>query len=455
MLRDKEWREEDRLMLKEGKVYVPKDEELRAEIIRLHHDTPVGGHGGQWKMVELVTRNFWWPGITKEVKRYVEGCDSCQRNKNRVAAPAGKLMPNEAPKNPWTHITADFITKLPLAQGYNAILVVGDRLTKMAHFIPMTDKTSAEGLARLFRDHVWKLHGLPESIISDRGAQFAANLMRELNQILGIETKLSTAFHPQTDGQTEQTNQELEQYLRMFINHWQEQWPEWLGTAEFAYNNKVNTSTKVLPFKANSGRDLRMGFEMRKQGKSEGAKEFMERMKGIQEEAQAALKKAQEEMKKQADRKRGEAEEYWVGDLVLLSTKDLKWQMEGRRTEKLTERFVGPYRIKRIISTNAVELELPRTVKIHPVVNVSRIRRYKEQVRGQKKQPALPVIIEGEEEYEVKKIMNKRRRYSKWEYLVRWKGYMAEKDLWEKETNLKNAKEVVEEYEKEYGREGS
>jgi len=133
----------------------------------------------------------------------VEGCDSCQQNKNQVAAPAGKLMPNEASEKPWTYIMADFITKLPLVQGYDAILVVYDQLTKIAHFILITDKTLAEGLARLFRDHVWKLHGLPESIISDKGAQFAANLMRELNQILGIEMRLSTAFHPQTDGQTE------------------------------------------------------------------------------------------------------------------------------------------------------------------------------------------------------------------------------------------------------------
>jgi len=453
MLRDEEWREEDGLMLKKGKVYVPKDEGLRTEIIRLHHDTPVGGHGGQWKTVELVTRNFWWPGVTKEVKRYVEECDSCQQNKNQVAAPAGKLMPNEAPEKPWTHIMADFITKLPLAQGYDAILVVCDRLTKMAHFIPTTDKTSAEGLARLFRDHVWKLHGLPESIISDRGAQFAANLMKELNQILGIETRLLTAFYPQTDGQTERTNQELEQYLRMFIDHQQEQWPEWLGTAEFAYNNKVNTSTKVSPFRANSGRDPRMGFEMRKQGKLEGAKKFAEKIKRIQEEAQAALKRAQEEMKKRADRQRGKAEEYQVGDLVLLSTKDLKWQMEGRRTEKLTERFVEPYKIKSVISTNAVELELPRTIKIHPVVNVSRVKRYREQVRGQKKQPTPPVIIEGEEEYEVEKVINKRKKYGRWEYLVRWKGYTAEEDSWEKKENLKNTKETIEDYEREYGRE--
>ena len=190
-------------MYKEGKVYVPKDDILRAEIIRLYHDTPVGGHGGQWKMVELVTQNFWWPGVTKEVKRYVEGCNSYQRNKNYTEQLAGKLMPNSIPEKPWMHISADFITKLPLAQGYDVILVVVDKLTKMVHFIPTTEKTLVEGLARLFRDNVWKLHGLPESIISDRGPQFVAELMRELNRMLGIESKLSIAFYPQTNGQTE------------------------------------------------------------------------------------------------------------------------------------------------------------------------------------------------------------------------------------------------------------
>jgi len=151
----------------------------------------------------------------------------------------------------------------------------------MVYFIATTEKTSAEGLAKLFRDHIWKLHGLPESIISDRGVQFAVGTIKELNNLLGIQTKLSTAYHPQTDGQMERINQELEQYLRVFINHRQEQWPDWLEMAEFAYNNKIHVATKTLPFKANYGQNPRMGFERRRKGKYEAAGKFVEKMKKI------------------------------------------------------------------------------------------------------------------------------------------------------------------------------
>ena len=327
-------------------------------------------------------------------------------------------MPNLIPEKPWAHISADFITKLPLAQGYDSILVVVDRLTKIVHFIPTTEKMLAEGLAGLFRDNVWKLHGLPESIISDRELQFVAEIMWELNRMLGIESKLLTVFHPQTDGQTERVNQELEQYLRIFIDHRQEQWPDWLGTAEFTYNNKVHLSTKMLPFKANYRQNPRIGFEIRRKGKYEEAKKFVTKMREIQEEAKAALEKAQEEMKKYADRKRAEVNEYKVEDLVMLSTEDLKYQMTGRRTEKLTERFVGPYKIKKIVLSNVVELELPSTVKIHLVVNVSRIQKYVGQVEEQKKEQLALVIIEEEKEWEVKRILNKQQIRGKDKYLV-------------------------------------
>jgi len=205
----------------------------------------------------------------------------------------------------------------------------------------------------------------------------------------------------------ERVNQELEQYLRMFIDHRQEQWPDWLRTAEFAYNNKVHLSTKTSPFKANYGQDPRMGFEVRRKGKYKEAEKFMTKIKEIQEEAKAVLGKVQEEMKKYADRKRAEINEYRVGDLVMLSTKDLKYQMVGRRMEKLMEKFVEPYKIKKVVLLNVVELELPSTVKIHPVVNVSRVQKYVGQVEEQrKKQPAL-VIIEREEKWKVKRILNK------------------------------------------------
>jgi len=146
MLRNEEWQIEEELVLKEERVYVPKDEKLRLEIIRLHHDTPIAGHGGQWKTVELVTRNYWWSGVIKEVKRYVEGCDQCQRMKNRAEMPVGKLRPNQVPERPWQHISVDFITKLLVSKDYDSILVVCDRFLKMSHFVAMTEKTMAEEL---------------------------------------------------------------------------------------------------------------------------------------------------------------------------------------------------------------------------------------------------------------------------------------------------------------------
>jgi len=290
----------------------------------------------------------------------------------------------------------DFITKLPVVVGKDAILVVCDRLSKMTHFVATTEGTSAEGLARLLQDNVWKLHGLLESVVSDREPQFAAELTKELNRMLGIKTKLSTAFHPQTDGQTERMNQELEQYLWFFVEHRQKDWPEWLAAAEFAVNNKVHTATKVSPFMANYGQELRMGGDIGRKGKVEIATAFVERMKKVHEEAEAALRKMQEEMKRYADRGRKETEVWKKGDRVLLSTKDLVFKK--RPTKKLTERYVGPYAIEEVVSSNAVKLRLPSSMRIHLVVNVSWIVRYKEQVKGQKKEEGKPVEVEEVEE---------------------------------------------------------
>ena len=248
----------------------------------------------------------------------------------------------------------DFITKLLLVAEKDAILVVCDKLSKMTHFVATTEETLVEGLAMLFRNNVWKLHELLESVVLDRGPQFIVELTKELDRMLGIEMILSTAFYPQIDRQTEQMDQELEQYLWFFVDHRQKDWPEWLASAELVVNNKVHLTTKMSLFMANYGRELRMGEDIRKKEKVEKAMEFVERMKKAQEEAGAALKKAQEDMKRQADRGRKEAEDWKKENRVLLNTKDLVFK--ERLARKLVDQFVGPYTIEEVVSTNAVKL---------------------------------------------------------------------------------------------------
>ena len=216
--------------------------------------------------------------------------------------------------------------------------------------------------------------------------------------------------------------------MRIYVNHRQNNWSEWLAMAEFAFNNKVHTVTKTSPFQVNYGRELRMGFDIRKKGKNEKAEEFAKEMKEKYKEARASLVKSQEKMKRQADRNRKEVEEYRVGDKVLISTKDFSMELMKRVTKKLMEKFIGPYVVRKIVLENAVELELPVLLRIHLVVNVRRIVKYREQVEGQKKIPLPPVEVAGEKEYEVKKILDRQERRGKTKYLVKWKGYTVEEN---------------------------
>ena len=255
-------------------------------------------------MVELVTKNYWWLRVTREVGRYVEGCNLYQRMKNQIEKITGKIKLSEVLEKLWTHMIVDFIMKLLIAARKDVILVVCDRLSEMIHFVATIEEISAEGLARLFRDNIQRLHRLPESVVSDRRPQFVVELTKELNKMLGIETRLSIVFHFQIDEQTEQMNQELEQYLRFFIDHQQKDWLEQLALAEFTVNNKIHIATKVSPFMTNYGRELRMEGNIRKKRKVESVIEFVERMKKVHEKAGVALKKVQENMKRQVDKGR-------------------------------------------------------------------------------------------------------------------------------------------------------
>ena len=206
-----DWNYENGLLLYRGKVYIPKstDDHLRRRIVQIHHDLPSAGHPGRWKTYELVSRNYWWPSMTTFVKQYVTGCDICQRMKNKPQQPFGPLMPNKVPNEPWEVITTDLITQLPESQGYNTICVVVDRLTKRAHFYPITNEFSAKDLSQLLYERVYPFHGLPLQIISDRGTQFAAELFQEWCRLLGIESSMSTAY---SDVQKKRTSIS-EQYL--------------------------------------------------------------------------------------------------------------------------------------------------------------------------------------------------------------------------------------------------
>jgi transposase InsO family protein len=213
-----EWSESDGLLMFCGKIYVPNDRDLRRRIVEQHHDTRIAGHAGCFKTLELIAYNYWWPQMSRYIGIYVKTCDLCNRTKVQHRRPIGELHPSETPEAPWDTISVDFIVELPQSHGYNAIMCVIDSLTKRAHFILMHTTLNAKGTTLLFLKEVWKHHGTPRVIVSDRGPQFIAAFTCELYKLLGIKLATSTAYHPQTDGQTERVNQVLEGYLRIFTS---------------------------------------------------------------------------------------------------------------------------------------------------------------------------------------------------------------------------------------------
>ena len=213
-----EWREDDGLLFFRDRIYVPRDLNLRRRILEQHHDSRIAGHPGRWKTLELISRNYWWPNMSQFVGRYCATCDLCLRTKVQRRRPIGELHPLPIPEDRWKVVSVDFVVELPESNGYDAVMCVVESTTKRAHFISTHTTVSALGAARLYLQNVWKLHGLPSMTVSDRGGQFVAQFTRELYRLLGIKVAASTAYHPQTDGQTERLNQELEQYIRLFVS---------------------------------------------------------------------------------------------------------------------------------------------------------------------------------------------------------------------------------------------
>ena len=420
----------------------------------VHDSIAFGAHLGIDKTLEKLTTSYYWPNMSRYVKRYIAGCDTCQRIKPSQRSPQGLLRPLPIPLKKWQQISMDFVGPLPSSDQFNCILVVIDRLSKMAHFVPTTVDTSAPDVARLFLDHVYRIHGMPTSIVTDRDARFTSKFWRSLLTLLGTKLSFSTAFHPQTDGQTERMNRTLEQMLRAYVGYNQSNWHTCLAPLEFAYNSSIQSSTGFTPFELVYG-DRPSAPSMlitSEQSEVPATITFLEDMNLKIRLAQDALVLAQARQAQYADQHHTPAPLFEIGDLALLDSEDINiTNLPPDHTWKLSHRFLGPFLIARIVSDSVFELTLPENWRLHPVFHVSKLRRYTvSDTVFENREPIRPPpeTIDTHEEYEVEFIAAKRIRYRKTYYLVKWQGYPDHDMSWEPLSNLAHAVDAIADFER-------
>ncbi|SOV09809.1 uncharacterized protein UDID_19474 [Ustilago sp. UG-2017a] len=373
-------------------VCVPEVDDLRLLIVQDRHDSPAAGHPGCRKTLSLVRRSFFWLGMSKFVHSFVDSCETCRCIKAVRHKPYGHLKSLPVPPHPWSSISMDLIEQLPPSSDFTAILVVVDRLTKMAIFVPTTNELDAPKLAKLFLHHVYSKHGLPTSIVSDRGSEFTSHFWHSLSTLLGIENHFSSAYHPQPDGQTECINQVLEQFLRGYSNHLQTDWSNLLPLAKFSYNNAEHASTQLTPFFTNYGYHPRFSFDNT-------------------DPASPALFPT---ARSYADQLKQLHEYFRPGDRVWLSADNIR---SLRPTKKLDYCRLGPFSVSEIISSHAYRLQLPPSMKIHNVFHVDHLEPYVDH-----------------------------RYHDPLFYLVRWVGYGPDHNSWEPTSNLTHASDLITEF---------
>jgi transposase InsO family protein len=240
----------DGVLLYKQKIVLGKSPEIKAQVLKFVHSDPMAGHSGYDKTIQRAKRDFYWKGMRREIKRFIRECDNCQQNKHENTRPAGLLQPLPIPSRVWTDISMDFVEGLPLSLGHSVVLVVVDRLSKYSHFTALSHPYTAAKVAQLFIQNIFKLHGMPQSIVSDRDPTFTSLFWRELFRLQGTSLKLSTSYHPQTDGQTEVVNKSLENYLRCFAQDNPKEWTHWLPWAEYWYNTSWHSAIKMTPYEA-------------------------------------------------------------------------------------------------------------------------------------------------------------------------------------------------------------
>jgi hypothetical protein len=441
-----EWEEEDGLVYYRGRVYVPDAPELRIDVVKQYHDHPTTGHPGIHETLLKLDDQFWWPSMRSFVKKYVDGCEPCHRLKHQKH-PKSLTEPLPVPSGPWEVVGVDFITQLPNSHGYDAILTITDHSTKRTHAIPTTSEIDTDGTADLYYREIFRLHGLPSIIVSDRGPQFASKLMRALLRRLGIQSNLTTAYHPQANGQTERANQEIEKYLRIFTSRRQDDWDLHLPMAEFVINSRTHSAHDRSPFELDHGYLPRFNIPV---GRKTGLRTADDRISHLQEarkDAEAALRLEKKHQKEDYERGGAVPHQFQVGDYVWLDSKDLRTRSKAR---KLLPLQLGPYRILRKYGKLSYKLDLPQNLsRLHPTFHVDKLSPWKgNDVNGLLPPPPEPVQLDDGEEWEVSEILDSRVSLDAdgdkfLEYQIRWQGFGAEEDSWEPLENLAHAKRLV------------
>ncbi len=461
-------KQEDGVWIKGSQIYVPAVEELRMQALAASHDHPMAGHPGRARTLQMLQRCFWWPKMRRDVESYVKQCYKCQTIKHSTQLKQGLLQPLEIPTSRWETLTVDFISGLPdsnhFGQPVDMIAVFTDKLSRMVHFRAVSSKLDAVSMARILCEDIIRLHGVPRNIVSDRDKLFTSNFWQGVVKALKTKCRLSTAFHPESDGATEIVNKALEDYLRAFVNETQTDWAEYLWSAEFAHNIAFHDTVRNTPFTLNYGADPRSPLSALAEGLPLAQKEkapstsilFAERVQTALDAARQCAMRAQQRQKKYADMKRRDVT-FKVGDQVLLATKNLRLSYEGllrSPTRKLLPRFVGPFKVTDKYGTAAYRLELPACMHCHPVFHVSLLRAYVTPNRFSTAAPP-PLIFAVGLEWEVDSVTDKqvvetgrgkRKRTVTW-YKVTWTGYGESYQTWEPEPYLKSAREAIAAYE--------
>ena len=424
---------------------IPECEELKQKVLFSEHDDPSRGHPGVFKTTKFLQIKFYWPGMDNDIKEYIASCEKCQRNKHRQTRAPGLLNSLPIPEARWQHVTMDFILSLPKARGYNSIWVIVDRLTKRAHFIPIfmgRGNSSAKACAAIFQKEFQRLHGIPETIISDRDCRFNSAFWLEFMELQGCKHQLSSAFRPNTDGQTERTNRFIEDYVRNYIYANQENWPDLLWSAEFAYNSRVHESLKMSPFEADLGyvpRAIpdRIFNDIVGTKSNQDIFALGERQQELLITLKMNLENAQLRMKKYYDKNRP-VQVFEIGDKVLISSRNLNIEHLGiakEGTTKFGPLWIGPYPIIEKTTPDTYKLLLPIGLRLHSEFHTSLLKPYVQDSNPSRlnrpNEGMLSARGNGEKSYLVEDVVNHRKGKTDIEYLVKWVGHPSDQNTWE------------------------